>query len=223
MNNRFLGAALLGLSLLVPAQASIITINFDGPGMTNFVQVNNQYPSVTFSSNGGDVVMINAQNPPYQGSVPNLICSGSPGGGVIPAVIDCTHDIILTFTDPVDNLSFGAYGNQNSVGSTFTLVDIFFAAAPAITNLPLTVSHTDKCASPIVDGAVDPVSLSYTGITQIVLHNNTDPAGTAYDDFTFSTQATTHNPEPSTLLLTGMCGIFWTGRRFLARKNRKNS
>jgi hypothetical protein len=217
MKYRIFRAALLGMSLLVSAQASIITINFDDPGMTNLVQVSNQYPNVTFSSVGGDVVLITSQNPPYLGSVPNLICTGTLGG----PFPDCTHDLIVTFTNPVSNLSFGAYGNHTALGQAFGSLDISFVSGVVVTGIPLLVTHTNKCPLPAEDCYVDPVDLPYSGITQIVLHT-TDEAGTAYDDFTF-TQAATPNPEPSTLMLTGLCGIFWTGRRFLARKNRKNT
>lgn len=218
------------MSLLGPAQASIITINFDGPGLTNFVQLNSQYPSVTFSTVAGEAVMIDAQNPPYQGSVPNLICTGTPAGGQTPAVMDCTHDITLTFTNPVDNLSFGAYGNSTLAGTAFGSVDVFFGSGPSI-NVPMLVTHTTKCDPQLFptapDCVADPQSLLYTGITKIVLHTS-DPAGTAYDDFTFSPEdavviPTGPVPEPSTLMLTGLCGIFWTGRRLAARKNRNNT
>jgi PEP-CTERM motif len=72
----------------------------------------------------------------------------------------------------------------------------------------------------LIDCNPDPQNLAYLGITQVIIHNNVDPAGTAYDDFSFTPQLDTASvPEPSTLLLTGLCGIFWAGRRFLARKS----
>ena len=229
------GAVLLGLSFLVgPAQAGLVTINFDGPAFTNFVQVTNQFEDVTFSSSGGDIIMISAQNvppildptvPPYLGSKPNLICSGTAAVVVTQtnANLDCLHDVILTFASPVDNLSFVAYGNQTLAPGSFAQVDIFFAVGPAILNMPLHVSHTVHCDDPTQDCIGDPQNLNFTGITQIRIHNNTDNNGTSYDDFSFNYEGGTPTqtgtvPEPSTLILTGLCGIFWTGRRYLPRR-----
>jgi len=223
MKSHVLGVVLLGVALLAgQARASIITINFDNLG--GFVTVTNQYPSVTFSADGGDVVLTVAQAPPYQSSQPNLICTGPVGG---PA--DCTADITLAFTNPVDNLSFGAYGNITAFGGTFAKADVYQGgASPSQANIPLTVKHTKaddtaaNCPPTAADCVSDPQSLNFTGITKVVIHGNSDNNGTAYDDFSFSTIAsvTTDAPEPSTLLLTGLCGIVWTGRRFLARKSR---
>lgn len=228
MKYQAIGAVLLGVALLAsPARAGLVTINFDGPSFTNFVAVNNQFTDVTFSSTGGDIVMITAQNPPYLGSGNNLICTGT--AAVLPstpAAFDCNHDLILTFATPVDNLSFTAFGNQTDAPGTFALVNVFFASGPATLNMPLTVSHTVHCASPTLDCAGDPQTLPFTGITQVVIHNNTDQAGTAYDDFSFTYEGGGVDPpgvpEPSTLVLTGLCGIFLAGRRYLVRKNRKN-
>jgi hypothetical protein len=231
MKSQVFGAMLLGVALLAgPAHAGLVTINFDGPGFTNFVAVTNQFTDVTFSSSGGDIVMISAQAaanplvPPYLSSAPNLICTGTPAA--LPstsAAFDCTHDLILTFATPVDNLSFTAYGNQTVAPGAFAQADIFFAEGPAILNMPLTVSHTVHCGDPTKDCLGDPQSLAFTGITQVIIHNNIDTAGTAYDDFSFTYAGGVDAPEPSTLVLTGLCGIFWTGRRFLARKSRKNA
>jgi hypothetical protein len=56
----------------------------------------------------------------------------------------------------------------------------------------------------------------------LVIRNDTDTNGTAYDNFSFDIQDSNPSavPEPSTLLLTGLCGIVWAGRRrFQARKS----
>ena len=152
MKSHIFGAMLLGVALLAgPAHAGLVTINFDGPAFNNFVPVTNQFTDVTFSSSGGDIVMISAQAPPYLSSAPNLICTGSPAAAPsTPAVFDCTHDLILTFATPVDNLSFTAYGNQTVAPGAFAQADIFFAEGPTIFNMPLTVSHTVHCPDPHV-------------------------------------------------------------------------
>lgn len=227
MKFQAIGAVLLGVAFLTsPARAGVVTINFDGPSFNNFVPITNQFDDVTFSAGGGDIVMISTQNPPYMGSAPNLICTGTAAIALTatPANLDCTHDVILTFATPADNLNFTAFGNQTPTGGTFALVNVFFASGAPILNMPLTVSHTVHCAGPALDCAGDPQSLSFTGITQVVIHSNTDMAGTAYDDFSFSYAGGVGGvPEPSTFVLTGLCGIFWTGRRYLTRKSRKSA
>jgi len=232
-----LGVALLGVVFLTgQARAGTLeNINFDTtnfatnlpstPPLGNFVTITNQYPNVVFSSSGGDVILTTCQNnpactganPPYLGSFPNLICTGLSGGP-----IDCSHDITLTFTTLVDNIAFSAYGNQTPAPGQFALADVYQGtiATPILTNpgIPLDVSHTVHCASATLDCAGDPQALNFIGITKLVIHGNTDLNGTAYDDFSFTVETSGAVPEPSTLLLTGLCGIVWAGRRFLARK-----
>jgi hypothetical protein len=220
MRPQILGIVLLGVALLAgPASAGVLeTINFDNLG--NMVTVTNQYPNVVFSAGAGDVVFTTCQNtvactggsPPYLGSPPNLICTGTD------ATIDCTHDITLTFTTLVDNLAFTAYGNQTVAPGQFALADVYINGILTDTNIPLNVSHTVHCAANTFDCAGDPQALNFTGISKVVIHNNTDTNGTAYDDFSFTVEGSAATPEPSTLLLTGLCGIVWAGRRFLARK-----
>lgn len=212
MKLQILGGALLGVALLgVQAQAE--SINFDNLGPA--VIVTNQYPNVIFSSNPGEFVLTYPQAPPYQSSPPNLICTGSSG-----ASIDCTSDITLTFAAAIDNLTFNAYGNQTAFGGTFAVAAIYLGGAVSPTfQQALTVKHTqaqDTTANcQIMDCLADPQALNFIGISKVVIHSNTDPNGTAYDDFSFAVEGA---PEPSTLLLTGLCGIVWAGRRFLGRK-----
>jgi hypothetical protein len=221
---QILGVALLGVALLTgQARAGTLeSINFDNLG--NLVTVTNQYTNVTFSASGGDVVLTTCQNnvacinPPYLGSFPNLICTGTA-----PGTIDCTHDFTLTFSTPVDNLTFTAFGNQIPAPGTFALADVYINGIllPQNTNIPLNVSHTVHCADPTKDCAGDPQALNFTGITTVFIHSNAElptNGGTAYDDFAFTVEGGGTIPEPSTLLLTGLGGIVWAGRRFLARK-----
>lgn len=223
MKSQVLAVALLGAAALLTGQAragTLETINFDNLG--DFVTVTNQYANVVFSAMGtGEVVLTTSQNPPYLGSPPNLICTGVSGGP-----LDCTHDLILTFSAPVDNLTFDAFGNQTPAPGTFALADVFqnFSATATVTNIPLTVSHTTHCTAPTSDCAADPQSLPYLGITQVVVHESAFEIvnmGTAFDNFSFTVEQTAppDTPEPSTLFLTGLCGIVWAGHRFLTRKS----
>jgi len=225
MKLQILGVALLGAAFLTgQARAGILeVIDFDTtnfatnlpstPALGNLVTITNQYPNVVFSASGGDVVLTTNQNPPYLGSQPNLICTGPAGGPV-----DCTHDITLTFSTLVDNIDFTAYGDQTPAPGQFALADVYQNGILTHPNIPLDVSHTVHCAAPTLDCAGDPQALNFTGISQLVIHNNTDPNGTAYDDFSFTVESSSPSPEPSTLLLTGLCGIVWAGHRFRARK-----
>jgi hypothetical protein len=217
MKLQVLGVALVGAALF-GVQARAETINFDNLG--NMVTVTNQYPNVVFSAGGGDVVLTTCQNnaactnpgPPYLGSPPNLICTGTVGNPV-----DCTHDVTLTFTTLVDNITFTAYGNQTAAPGQFALADVYQGGILTHPNIPLLVSHTTHCASPTLDCAGDPQALNFTGISRLTIHGNTDQAGTAYDDFNFAVEGV-GAPEPSTLILTGLCGIVLAGRSFLKRK-----
>jgi hypothetical protein len=217
MKSQMLGIVLLGVALLAgPARANVI--NFDNLG--NNVTVTNQYANVIFSAGGGEVILTTSQNPPYRGSPPNLICTGTAAVGITPATIDCTQDVILNFTAPVDNLTFNAFGNQTPVAGTFALADVYQLGVLTHANVALLVSHLPDDTCGVVDCNPDPQSLSYLGITQVIIHNNVDRFGTAYDDFSFTPESGPASvPEPSTLLLTGLCGIFWAGRRFLSRKS----
>jgi hypothetical protein len=212
MKLQILGVALLGVTLL-GVQARAESINFDnlGPG----VSVTNQYPNVIFSSNPGEFVFTYPQAPPYQSSPPNLICTGTSG-----ASIDCTSDITLTFTTAVDNITFNAFGNQTAFGGTFAVAAVYLGGSQSPTfQQALTVKHTQAqditAGCTIMDCLADPQTLNFIGISKVVIHSNIDPNGTAYDDFSFAVEGA---PEPATLLLTGLCGIVWAGRRFLGRK-----
>jgi len=220
-----LSIALLGT--ILTGQAGATVINFDN--LSDGTILTNQYAGVTFSSSGGDSIIITHQNlvgpfggPPYNGSVPNLICTGSVALPVGTVTIDCTHDLIIDFSSPVNNLTFDAFGNQTPAPGTFALADVFLNFSPiaAALNVPLRVSHITHCAAPTLDCDPDPQDFSaFPGITELIIHNNTDTAGTAYDNLSFTSLAAP-NPEPSTLFLMGFVGFAWAGRRFLTRKSR---
>jgi hypothetical protein len=202
---RTVNCALLGAVLLFSGIARAETINFDD--LPNLTTVTNQYANVIFSAGGGDVVLTTAQNPPYLGSQPNLICTGSTAGA-----IDCTQDFTLTFTTPVDDIYFTAYGNQTPAPGQFAEVDVYQNGVLTQPDISLDVSHTVHCPT-YGDCAGDPQSLLYTDITEIAFHDNTDPAGTAYDDFSFTPETDSGAPEPSTFFLATLGGAGVVGLR----------
>jgi hypothetical protein len=207
-------------------QASAVTINFDN--LADKTTVTNQYAGVTFSSAGGDVVLISSQNPPYTGTAPNVICTGV----ALPiGTVDCSHDLILNFSTPVNNLTFDAFGNQSTVGTQFAEADVYqngVLTQPNVSMIVTHFSHTQGCPglpNTIPDCLPDPQDFTaYAGITQLIIHNNTDTQGTAYDNFSFIPTSDPEDlpigtPEPATWLLTGLGGFVWAGRRFLTRKS----
>jgi hypothetical protein len=220
MKSQIMGVMLLGVALLAgPSRASVVTINFDDlppigpPAGSTVVSVTTQYlasDGVTFSTVAGSVIMVLSGTGYFTDSKPNIICSTGIG------TIDCNQDITLTFANPITDLSFDAFGNDSTPnGGTFALADVYIGGVDTNPNIPLIVSQ----------GGTDPLgmnadhqTLNFTGITKVVIHNNTDVLGTAYDNFSFDPPAP-GVPEPSTLLLTGLCGVLWIGRRFVASKS----
>ena len=236
-SSHILAAGLLGMTAFLTGQARADIITFDD--LPDMSVVLNHYPRVTFTAGGSDVVLTTAQGGAsgFQTSSPfNLICTGIIGS------IDCIQDLILTFSTPVDNLSFDAFGNQTPIsglpfpgppagpGGTsngvFATADVYEggSATPTVTQ-NLLVTHTQAqvltANCQVADCLSDPQTLNYTDITKVVLHESAYEAtqvGTAYDNFSFTPEGLP-TPEPSTLFLTGLCGIAWAGRRFLARKS----
>jgi hypothetical protein len=177
-------------AVICAASGNAATINFEN--LADGAIVTNQYAAqgVTFSSTGGESIVISAQSG-YLSTPPNIICTGSPS-------IDCTHEVILDFLAPVSNLQFDAVGNQNAIGSSFATIDVFQSNALTAT-FKLLVSHGNFQA--------DHQNLSaYNGITRIRIYNNTDPAGTGYDTFSFNA-AGVGTPEPSTFALLGLAAV----------------
>jgi len=186
-------AAIVGLlGVAVPAHATII--NFDN--LASGAVVTNQYAAqgITFSSAGGKQILVTAQSI-YQSTPPNFLCTGTTG-------IDCTGTVIFNFTTPVRNLTFDAVGNQNAIGTPFALADIYQNGILSVSNLSLFVSQGNLLP--------DHQDLSaYANITGVVIHNNTDPAGTGYDTISFTPSVTNSVPEPATwaMMLTGFGGL----------------
>ncbi len=183
-------AGLLGVA--VPANANLIS--FDN--LSSGTAVTNQYSAqgIVFSSAGGKRILVTAQ-PQYQSTTPNFICTGTTG-------IDCTGTVVFSFTTPVNNLKFDALGNQNAIGTSFAQADIYQNGFLTVSNLKLLVSQGNLLP--------DHQNLSaYTNITELMIHNNTDPAGTGYDTISFTPSVTASVPEPATwaMMLTGFGGL----------------
>jgi hypothetical protein len=200
-SRRFAIAALV-LGIYAPAHATII--DFDS--LSNGAVVTNQFAGqgITFSSDGGQVILITAQ-PSYQSTPPNFLCTGTAGAG-----INCTGTVIFDFSAPVSGLEFDAVGNQNTIGTSFAQADIYQNGILTVSNLDLLVSLGHL--------APDHQDLSaYSNITRVLIHSNTDPAGTGYDTISF-TAGGTSVPEPATLSLLGLglAGIGFMRRRKVA-------
>lgn len=184
---RLTAALCVGLLSVGSAQANVI--NFDN--LLNGNIVTNQYAAqdITFSSAGGEDI-VNTTQPSYQSTPPNFICTGFGSG------INCTGTVIFKFATPVNNLQFDAVGNQNAIGTSFAQADIYQKGVLTVSDLNLLVSQGNYLP--------DHQNLSaYSNITEVLIHNNTDPAGTGYDTISFAVSGV---PEPTegALLLTGL-------------------
>jgi hypothetical protein len=229
------GVSLLGVALLAgQAQASIVTINFDdltpgcdpagntaacaAPAGSQVVQVNNQYlisDGVTFSSTDPYVVLVESGTGYQTSSTPNVISTGTTTGAIVGT---SSINLILTFTNPVYNLNFDAFGNDTTApGGTFAQADLYENGSAVPTQTINLIATNGSAFSGL---QADHQDLSaFAAITKLVIRNNTDANGSAYDNFNFNTSGGTTGtaPEPSTLLLTGLFGMVWAGRRLLAR------
>ncbi len=186
-------AAAVAGALGIAASAHANLVDFDN--LADGTVVTNQYAAqdITFSSAGGEQMLITTQ-PQYQSTPPNFICTGTSG-------IDCMGTVIFSFATPVNNLKFDAVGNQNAIGTSFAEADIYQNGILTVSDLSLLVSQGN-----LLPDAQD--LSAYSNITEVVIHDNTDPAGTGYDTISFS-PASSATPEPATwaMILTGFGGL----------------
>lgn len=181
----WVAAMAAGMTLAAPAGA--VVINFDT--LSSSALVTNQFAEATFSANPGFAVFAFGSAATFGTSAPNFICTGPAGGG-----IDCVNDVNVAFTNPVNNLSFRALGDDGA--GTQALVDVF-----GTSGLLATVNVVTD-ASPFVPNLVD--LSAFANVTAITIRAVTDPAGLGYDDFTFDVSNSVATPEPASMALFGL-------------------
>lgn len=194
MKFRLLAASVA--AALAAAPAGAVVIDFDS--LADSAVVTNQFATATFSSVSGSVVRTSAQS--LGSSTPNIICTGPSSGG-----IDCTQNVFVTFTSPVDNLSFVAVGD-NMVGQNGT-VDVFDGNG-LVGSVAIIGDNVFLTPYTVNLGA-------FSGVTSITIRSVNDPGGLGYDDFSFNVGASTAAPEPASMALlgAGLLGLAGLRRR----------
>jgi hypothetical protein len=183
--------------LLVATSVSVpVLINFESFGNVGVSgpTVDTQFSEVTFSSEPGFRNMVSTQ--PGIGFGNNFLCTGPLGGS-----IDCAHETILSFTDPVSSLQFFQVGD-NALGVQ-ALVDVFVGGLFAGTVNVLADNQF------FVPNLVD--LSAFNNVTSIRIHSITDPGGLGWDNFSFDT-ITGSVPEPSSMLLLALGLVAATAR-----------
>jgi hypothetical protein len=165
-----------------------VVIDFDA--LAKRTVVTNQYPSVTFASVDEFTTNFVVQEADLAGSPPNYICSGLRVAGP-----DCSWNTSLSFTTPVNNLSFAAV----AVGATgqAAVVDVYEHGSLSAT-VPI-MGHGDPLHPVHVDLS------AYHDVTQIVLRDITDDYGIGWDDFDFLTTAPPPPPPTYRYFVTDTC------------------
>ncbi len=142
-------------------------INFDDlPAGT---VVTTQYPGVTFSSADGYGNVTTSVNSQYGGSPPNSLGAFDPNTGSF------NDPTFLKFTTPVSDLKFVAIGDNNS-GDIGTVV--VTQKDGTVTNVPI-IGDGNFSTSILVDLS------TFSNVSDIAI-SNSDPAGLAFDDFSFT-------------------------------------
>lgn len=190
-------AVLLIVGLPNSGSAASVLIGFEDFGSVGITgpTVTNQYSDVTFSSTSGYRNIVSTQLGIGFGY--NFLCTASGS-------IDCMHETILNFTNPVYNLKFWEAGS-NSTGNV-AQVDVFVGGSLSATQ---NILGTAQFNTPSL------VDLSaFSNVTSIRIYNITDAGGLGWDNFGFDTTSSSV-PEPSTLLLlgSGLVGLVGYGRR----------
>jgi hypothetical protein len=173
-----LAAAAISLAISASASAAQYLVNFDD--VPNLTVISNQYSPAIFSSTAG-FVPLTFGDPTIAHSGPNFLCPNT-----VP-LTNCQHDLIVRFTTPVQMLRFYAVGVSN-VGPVAT-IDVTTQKSGVLHYTVVGDGHT---FTPILQD----LSAINGGITNIRVHDDTDPNGIGWDDFSFSTGATT-TPKPT--------------------------
>jgi hypothetical protein len=179
-----LSAVLLGMAWLlgsVVEDAQAVTIDFDNLSFLDIVTT--QYPEVTFSADPGFETQVGTPSSSFGTSPPNFSCSAALGGG-FPK---CENETILTFTNPVNNLTFKSVGIDNA--GVVARVDIFTPNLVITQDITKTPQLIDLSA--------------YSDVSKVRLYDINDNNGIGWDDFTFDVV-----PEPASasLLAAGVIG-----------------
>jgi hypothetical protein len=197
---------LAALALFAAGSAHAIVIDFDN--LAGGTALTDQFAEATFTTTSGPVLVRNIS---LFHSAPHVIAAHA---GSRP---DFIGDLLVTFTNPVENLSFWTVGG-NTNGQQAS-IDIFVHG--------VLEGHVGLFGSGIVpDGAPTPDFhdlTGFSGITSIHIRDITDLGGLAYDTFQFDLSATTPPPvgvpEPGTL---GLLGVGLAALPFV-RRRRKSS
>ena len=176
---------LAGLLGLHAAHAGPVTINFDG--LVGGTAVTNQFPEATFSSNEGFEIFTFDRD--FGSSPPNFICTWTSVGG-----FDCAKDVFVSFTNPVNALSFLVVGINNF--GKIGVVDVFDISSNLLGTVNIVGEGTTL-------GLVD--LGTFSDVSRISIRDITDAYGVGYDDFTFVNEAVAVTvPEPASLALVGL-------------------
>lgn len=186
-------------ALVVPALHANV-INFDD--LSGNTVVTTQYSALdaVFSSVSGFVNYITDQ-PQYEGTPPNFLCTGPVNGS-----IDCAEDTYVTFATPVNGLTFQAIG-INNISPNVAQVDVYTNGSFDSTVI---ISGNDQDLAPeLIDLS------SFTNVSEIHIYDITDGGGIGWDTFTFTPVGSSSTPEPATYgIVAGALAIFAAVRRF---------
>jgi Tol biopolymer transport system component len=178
-------STMLGANLESPQAGSTqVSINFDE--LAPFTDVSSRYPFIRFSSSGLSVYSWPA---PAPRSSPNSITRGIILGF---NNVENHHfaDLLIDFTQPVNNLRFYITGGDNF--GTVALMDYYQNGTLAQSNLAIGGPGPSHTPIPI-----DFQSSNTTNITRVKIHNITDNLGLTFDDFSFTVPAPTPTPTPT--------------------------
>jgi hypothetical protein len=175
--------------------ANAVLIDFEG--LANGTEITNQFAGVTFSSTAGFTNYVTTQ--PGIGEGDNFLCSGAGGS------INCVAETILSFLNPVNDLSFLQVGD-NATG-VVAQVDVYengvFSATVDI------LGDNNFSLSNLVDLTL------FVNVTQIRIFNITDPGGLGWDNFSFDMASMGDVPLPAAmwLFLAGIGGLYARARK----------